>query len=156
MKKQVKVAAKGGRKVSVADKKNPSGSNLKSPSKAEVQKIKKKKDDDDVIQMGLDELDEWMQPKQMVKPDDQLLLTEEELKEEFTRILTANNPHAPSNIVRYNFKEQQYKQITSVDQLAVHFSLDGNLLHIESEEARRQIAATDGDNEDAEEKEENE
>jgi len=156
MKKQVKVAAKGGRKVSVADKKNPSGSNLKSPSKAEVQKIKKKKDDDDVIQMGLDELDEWMQPKQMVKPDDQLLLTEEELKEEFTRILTANNPHAPSNIVRYNFKEQQYKQITSVDQLAVHFSLDGNLLHIESEEARRQIAATDGDNEDAEEKEDNE
>lgn len=27
-----------------------------------------------------------------------------ELKEEFTRILTANNPHAPQNIVRYSFK----------------------------------------------------
>lgn len=40
----------------------------------------------------------------MVKPKDQLHLTEEELKEEFTRILTANNPHAPSNIVRYSFK----------------------------------------------------
>lgn len=40
----------------------------------------------------------------MVKPEDQLHLTEEELKEEFTRILTANNPHAPSNIVRYSFK----------------------------------------------------
>lgn len=26
------------------------------------------------------------------------------MKEEFTRILTANNPHAPSNIVRYSFK----------------------------------------------------
>ena len=44
------------------------------------------------------------QPKQMVTPEDQLHLTEEELKEEFTRILTANNPHAPSNIVRYSFK----------------------------------------------------
>ena len=44
------------------------------------------------------------QPKQMVKPEDQLHLTEEELKEEFTRILTANNPHAPSIIVRYSFK----------------------------------------------------
>ena len=39
-----------------------------------------------------------------MKPDDQLDLTAEELKEEFTRILTANNPHAPNNIVRYNFK----------------------------------------------------
>ena len=28
----------------------------------------------------------------------------QELKEEFTRILTANNPHAPQNIVRFNFK----------------------------------------------------
>ena len=34
----------------------------------------------------------------------QLELTEVELKEEFTRILTANNPHAPSNIVRFSFK----------------------------------------------------
>ena len=40
----------------------------------------------------------------MIKPEDQLQLTEEELKEEFTRILTANNPHAPSNIVRFSFK----------------------------------------------------
>lgn len=27
-----------------------------------------------------------------------------ELKEEITRILKANNPHAPQNIVRYSFK----------------------------------------------------
>lgn len=27
-----------------------------------------------------------------------------ELKKEITRVLTANNPHAPKNIVRYNFK----------------------------------------------------
>lgn len=31
-------------------------------------------------------------------------LSFQELKEEFTRILTANNPHAPQNIVRYSFK----------------------------------------------------
>ncbi|KAK2552908.1 Dynein intermediate chain 2 [Acropora cervicornis] len=72
-----------------------------------------------------DDLDEWMQPKQLIKPDDQLELTEAELKEEFTRILTANNPHAPSNIVRYSFKEKCYKATSSVDQLAIHFSLDG-------------------------------
>lgn len=64
----------------------------------------------------------------------------QELKEEITRILTANNPHAPQNIVRYSFKENTYKQTAHVDQLAVHFSLEGNLLHKESDEARRQLA----------------
>ena len=49
-------------------------------------------------------VDVIIQPKQLIKPDDQLELSEAELKEEFTRILTANNPHAPSNIVRYSFK----------------------------------------------------
>lgn len=82
--------------------------------------------------------DDWMHTKTLVKPDDQLDLTEQELKEEFTRILTANNPHAPQNIVRYSFKERQYKQISSVDQLAIHFSLDGNMLHKDSDEAQRQ------------------
>lgn len=115
----------------------------RSPSK-EVVKKKGKKEDDDATAIGMDELDEWMQPKQLLKPDDQMQLTEEELKEEYTRILTANNPHAAANIVRYNFKEQQYKQIPTVDQLAVHFSLDGNLLHKESDEARRQLATQSG------------
>eukprot|EP00112_Aurelia_sp_Birch-Aquarium-sp1_P015688 Seg350.19 transcript_id=Seg350.19/GoldUCD/mRNA.D3Y31 product="Dynein intermediate chain 2 ciliary" protein_id=Seg350.19/GoldUCD/D3Y31 len=127
----------------------------KSPNKAEAVKVKsKRKDDDNATQMGLDELDEWMQPKQLIKPDDQLDLSETELKEEFTRILTANNPHAPSNIVRYSFKDYCYKQIATVDQLAVHFSLDGNLLHKESDEARRQLAKNedqgDGGDEQAE------
>ncbi|KAG8534760.1 hypothetical protein GDO81_018614, partial [Engystomops pustulosus] len=63
-----------------------------------------------------------------------------ELKEEFTRILTANNPHAPQNIVRYSFKDRAYRPISIVDQLAVHFSLDGNMLHKDSDEARRQRA----------------
>ena len=89
--------------------------------------------------MGEDE-DEWMQQKIMMKPDDQLVLTAEELKEEFTRILTANNPHAPNNIVRYSFKEDAYKMKMGVDQLAVHFSMDGNMLHKDSDEGRRQLA----------------
>lgn len=118
--------------------------NAKPINKPDLAKNKtKKKDDDNATQIGLDELDEWTQPKQLLKPDDQLDLSEVELKEEFTRILTANNPHAPSNIVRYNFKDSSYKQIANVDQLAVHFSLDGNLLHKESDEARRQLAKHD-------------
>merc|ERR1712154_651709 len=99
-----------------------------------------RKDGDDLTEVGDGtDQDDWMQAKTLVKPDDQLELTETELKEEFTRILTANNPHAPQNIVRYSFKERQYKQTSSVDQLAVHFALDGNMLHKDSDEARRQF-----------------
>lgn len=132
---------KGNVKVAKADKKpgvTPSNAAVKSVSKTAAVKTKKK-DDDDATQIG-DDLDEWMQPKQLIKPDDQLELTEVELKEEFTRILTANNPHAPSNIVRYSFKEKCYKPTSSVDQLAIHFALDGNMLHKDSDEARRQRA----------------
>jgi len=107
---------------------------------ADKRKPKVIKDDDTITELREDLDDDWTQPKQLVKPDDQLQLSEAELKEEFTRILTANNPHAPQNIVRYSFKDRQYKQTSSVDQLAIHFALDGNLIHKESDEARRQLA----------------
>ncbi|XP_030833317.1 dynein intermediate chain 2, ciliary isoform X1 [Strongylocentrotus purpuratus] len=100
--------------------------------------VKGKKDDDDATEAGEHGGEEWMQTKSLIKPDDQLELNEVELKEEFTRILTANNPHAPQNIVRYSFKDNSFKQTSHVDQLAIHFSLDGNMIHKDSDEARRQ------------------
>uniref|UniRef100_A0A8C5CQI0 Dynein axonemal intermediate chain 1 n=1 Tax=Gadus morhua TaxID=8049 RepID=A0A8C5CQI0_GADMO len=99
-------------------------------------------DEEEGVDQG-DGWDEWAQGKALIKPPDQLELTEEELKEEFTKILTANNPHAPQNIARYSFKERSYKPISSVDQMAVHFVLEGNLIHVDSEEARRQRARQD-------------
>ncbi|KAK3771270.1 hypothetical protein RRG08_024349 [Elysia crispata] len=117
---------------------------VKSKTAASLDRKRSKRGDgDDLTEMGDGtEQDDWMQAKTLVKPEDQLELSEAELKEEFTRILTANNPHAPQNIVRYSFKERQYKQTSSVDQLAVHFALDGNLLHKDSEEARKQFNRT--------------
>ena len=44
-------------------------------------------------------------------PENQLVLTEKELKEELTRVLTADNPHAPQNVVRFNFKDSTFKQV---------------------------------------------
>ncbi|NXJ08435.1 DNAI1 protein, partial [Odontophorus gujanensis] len=61
-----------------------------------------------------------------------------ELEEEFTRVLSANNPHAPQNIVRYSFKERAYKPISYVDQTAIHLSLGGNMILRDSDEGRRQ------------------
>ena len=40
----------------------------------------------------------------------------------------------------YVWQECQYKQLTNIDQLAIHFSLDGNMIHVDSDEAKRQIA----------------
>ncbi|XP_040436365.1 dynein intermediate chain 1, axonemal isoform X2 [Falco naumanni] len=94
--------------------------------------------DEDVSTEVGEGLDEWAAAKTLVKPPDQLELTEAELKEEFTRILTANNPHAPQNIVRYSFKERAYKPISYVDQTAIHFSLNGNMILKDSDEGRRQ------------------
>ena len=74
-----------------------------------------------------------------MKPPDQLVLNEQELKEEHTRMLTANNPQAPSNPIRFNFKDSIYKPITQVDNVSVLFQMDTNLLHKESEEGKRQL-----------------
>eukprot|EP00038_Savillea_parva_P008024 m.174145 g.174145 ORF g.174145 m.174145 type:complete len:742 (-) comp13793_c0_seq1:370-2595(-) len=89
---------------------------------------------------GADGDEEWLQAREPVKPDDQLELTEEELKVEHTRILRGENPQAPDNIVRFSFKESEYKAIAQVEQLAMHFKLDGNMIHEDSDEARRQRA----------------
>ncbi|CAL8337951.1 unnamed protein product [Lota lota] len=101
--------------------------------------VRSKKDEEDGVDQG-DVWDEWAQGKALIKPPDQLELTDGELKEEFTKILTANNPHAPQNIARYSFKERSYKLISGVDQMAVHFVLEGTLIHVDSDEARRQRA----------------
>jgi dynein intermediate chain 1 len=123
-----------------------SSSTASKPSKSKKSTRQSVHRDDDNFTETVDGHDEdYTSTKTLVKPDDQLQLTDVELKEEHTRILTAINPHAPQNIVRFNFKEGQYKLLSTIDQLAVHFALDGNMIHVESDEARRQLAAASGD-----------
>ncbi|KAJ3416508.1 cytoplasmic dynein with WD40 domain [Chytridiales sp. JEL 0842] len=73
--------------------------------------------------------EDWLPPKVLLKPPGQLQLSEAELNEELTRILNANNPHAPQNIARYNNKEMTFKASPNVDHLLVHFEFDGYLLY---------------------------
>lgn len=112
-----------------------------------AQKKKKRKDSATADQMKKDMEDSamgvddfGMRSQELQKPPDQLELTDQEKNKEHTRILTATNPHAPDNIVRFAFKEAEFKQTAAVDQLAVHFSLNGNLIHVDGDEARRQKA----------------
>jgi len=119
--------------------KGKKGDKSKDGKKSEKRKSSaegQKKAESEAQSTGVDDL--GMRSQELQKPPDQLELTEAEKNKEHTRILTANNPHAPHNIVRFSFKESEFRQTSAVDQLAVHFSLNGNLIHVDSDEARRQ------------------
>jgi dynein intermediate chain 1 len=79
--------------------------------------------------------------REVVRPDNQLKLTEAELEEEMARMLTANNPAAPRNVVRFNMKERAFKLEPMVEQTISHYATDGWLIHKGSEEAKRQAEA---------------
>eukprot|EP00937_MAST-01D_sp_MAST-1D-sp2_P007614 g7614.t1 len=91
-----------------------------------------------------EEFDMYQEPvKVLVKPPEQLELTEEELGEEHTRVLTANDPNEPSNMTKYNYKDRVYKvDPPSADaNLKMHLAIDGSAMHVKSEEAKAQQAA---------------
>lgn len=46
-----------------------------------------------------------------IVPAEQLKLTPKELDEDITRVLTANDPNVPVNIVVYHFKDREYKSV---------------------------------------------
>eukprot|EP00887_Chlorella_sp_A99_P003522 scaffold7.g3522.t1 len=82
--------------------------------------------------------DDYVVPaREVVKPADQLALEEKELVEEVGRVLTAANPAAPANVVHFSQREGGYRPEPLIDQLLYHFSLDGCLIHQDSDEAAR-------------------
>ncbi|KAF4645905.1 WD domain, G-beta repeat-containing protein [Toxoplasma gondii] len=77
-----------------------------------------------------------------VKPKDQLQLSPEELRKRMPpRILYPQNPRAPKNLALYSFKEKVFKRDEQIDQTVFHLSVDGALLHAESQEAIEQEEA---------------
>jgi dynein intermediate chain 1, axonemal len=89
-----------------------------------------------------DEDDYYREPvKRVIRPETQLKLSEEQLVEDISRILTANDPNLANNISKYNYKEKSYKQDPEgpTDHLIFHFRVQGSSLHKESEEALHQL-----------------
>ncbi len=62
----------------------------------------------------------WTESVIVVKPPEQLDLTEKELTTEVIRILSAKDPGAPHNVIRYNIELQSYKLDASVEQMTTH------------------------------------
>lgn len=88
-----------------------------------------------------DDDDMYQEPYRLIKiPCNQLQLSETQLKEEYTRVLTANDPNVPNNTSKYNYHSRCYKVDPpgGQDNLAIHFTLEGNSLHRDSIEAKEQ------------------
>jgi hypothetical protein len=65
-----------------------------------------------------------MQPtREVLRPENQLELSEKELDEEIAKMLTANNPAAPKNIARYDQKLRTFKFEPMVDMNMVRAAL---------------------------------
>ncbi len=62
------------------------------------------------------------------------------MEAEISRILTVKDPNLADNTTIYVFKDREYKKAPpgAIDNLAVHFTMDGCLLHNDSEEAKWQ------------------
>ncbi|XP_043216720.1 dynein intermediate chain 2, ciliary-like [Amphibalanus amphitrite] len=77
--------------------------------------------------------------KTTIKPANQLQLTPEELKEEFTRVLTAVNPQAPKNQVQFSNNALKFVSKPCDEGTLILFTQKGYLLDVNSPEAQCQI-----------------
>ena len=79
-----------------------------------------------------------MQPVvELVKPANQLQLSEKDLAEEFVRTLNAARPGPTRSVVRYNLEEKAYKPEPQLEHVLLHFAMEGCLLHRDGEEGQK-------------------
>jgi dynein intermediate chain 1, axonemal len=71
-------------------------------------------------------------------------LSDAELSEEVIKVLSTENRHLPQNQVIYSFKDGGYVPIKTFTNVITIFETEGTAIHIESQEAKAQIAR-DGD-----------
>ncbi|KAM7343034.1 dynein intermediate chain 2, ciliary isoform 1-T1 [Cochliomyia hominivorax] len=86
-----------------------------------------------------DDFDAWVKSRQLLKPEDQLDLTEAELAEEITKVLTPTNTNVIHNLVVYSFKDEAFVSIPPAGNTVTLLKYEGTSLHIESEEAKIQM-----------------
>lgn len=98
----------------------------------------RKRVEDDEDEADFHDEEDLINQENVQQPDDQEQLTDAEKEAYVYKKLTSKNPQAAHNITKYNWKERKYLVEEYVDQLVVHYSVEGNILLQESEEARDQ------------------
>lgn len=94
--------------------------------------------------IGEGDEDPW-RVKQQLKPDDQMELTEAELSEEVPKHLSSENRSVPHNLVIFSFREGGYIPVPKTSNVVTIFEHEGTAIHIESAEAKAQIARDGGE-----------
>lgn len=79
-----------------------------------------------------------------MRPEDQMDLNENELAEEIPKLLSCENRNAPQNLVVWSYREGSYIPVTKSTNVVTIFEHEGTAIHIETAEAKAQIAR-DGD-----------
>lgn len=87
---------------------------------------------------GLHDEDELINNDAALPMTDQEELTAEQKDETIFKVLNSKNPQAPQNITKFSWKDRCFKTEEIVDQLVFHYSVEGNILLQDSEEARDQ------------------
>ncbi|KAL7537747.1 hypothetical protein ACHAXR_008038 [Thalassiosira sp. AJA248-18] len=116
---------------------NPRHSNLQPDPPKPVPKKKKKKPKDAEQDQSSAQIQEPI--RRFIKPENQLELSEQELEEDVTRILTGDDPNKPKNVCKFSFKDKCYKPDPpgQGDNMAIHFSTEGSSMHVDSDECKK-------------------
>ncbi|XP_072157958.1 dynein intermediate chain 2, ciliary [Bemisia tabaci] len=88
---------------------------------------------------GGEESDPWLKGKSLLKPDDQLDLSEKELQEEITRSLVVKNPLIHSDWVEYSYKDRAFISCEPQPNFITVQELESKVIHVESPEAADQL-----------------
>ncbi|XP_041984626.1 dynein intermediate chain 2, ciliary [Aricia agestis] len=90
-----------------------------------------------------DEALEWLKPKTLIKPDDQLPLADAELEEEIARVLTTINPQWVPDEVAYHYGQGKFvaKPKPTYGKAYPLYVYQGTAIRKDSDEAKAQVAA---------------
>ena len=75
-----------------------------------------------------------------------LILFSSELSEEIQKVLSTENRHLPQNLVIFSFKDGGYVPVPRTTNVVTIFEYEGTAIHVDSAEARAQIARDGGEN----------
>ncbi|KAG8284801.1 cytoplasmic dynein with WD40 domain [Homalodisca vitripennis] len=93
---------------------------------------------------GGDDFEQFLKGKNLLRPEDQLDLSEKDLQEEIARMLTTNNPQLPDGLVEYSYKERAFVMTPLPPQMITLLEVEGTCLHKESPEAIEQMEQEGG------------
>jgi dynein intermediate chain 1, axonemal len=98
----------------------------------------RRRPDDDDEEDNLQDDDELINNEANMPMSDQIELTAEEKDQTIFKVLNTKNPQAPHNLTEFSWKDRHYKTMEIVDQIVVHYNVEGTILLQDSDEAREQ------------------